>query len=561
MKTTINGDIYRAMLPLRRRILLRHFINYVFLGAVATLIYTAVWVIASFFYPIMGLGLYILLGAAVVLAVFMVLGMVFRPSLTKVAYEIDDRGLQQRVITSYEMSGRNDAFAVLQRRDTLKRLKSFDYGSIPVWVIPKRRLYTSAAMAAILIVLSLIPNPQDDVIRERLRVQEAIDKGLADIDKAEDELTREAEISDEQKRDITKLLEELKRDLKDQSDYKEAMKDISKTEEALEEMLEQTRLAQTASVARSLDKSDITKALADAVEGQDAEAIESEMERLKDMLRQGLDKETAAELQKALADASAAASDPQLKEGLQAAADAMASDMAAGTSLSSAALDGLQEQLMQMAQGVSGEPADIQYALQQMKGQIAQAAGQGGMQVASSGGTASQNSGSEGQDGSDGNSGRGSGSGDGNSSSDGNGSGNGSGSSDGNGSGAGNGSGSGIGSGHTNQDAGNSNSSGSNGSTNKPEGDPDSYAEYERIYDPTRLGDGGETSHITDKPSDSGDSQQIDVGNGLGSFDGFIPYNEVFGDYQSQAMESMERSAIPPNMRETVRQYFSSLVE
>ncbi|MBZ4664946.1 hypothetical protein [Mahella sp.] len=549
MKTAINGAIYRAMLPVRKRILLRHFINYVFLGTLAALIYAIAWIIASFFYPIMGLDLYILLGAAAVLALFMVLGMVFRPSLTKVAYEIDDRGLQQRVITSYEMSGRNDAFAVLQRRDTLKRLKSFDYGSIPVWVIPKRWLYASAAMAAILIVLSFIPNPQDDVIRERLRVQEAIDKGLADIDKAEDELTREAEISDEQKQDITKLLEELKRDLKDQSDYKEAMKDISKTEEALEKMLEQTRLTQMASIARSLDKSDITKALANAVEGQDAEAIESEMERLKDMLRQGLDKETAAELQKALADAAAAASDPQLKEGLQAAADAMASDMAAGTSLSSAALDGLQEQLMQMAQGVSGEPADMQYALQQMKGQIAQAAGQGGMQVASSGGTGSQNSGSEGQDGSDRNSGSGSGSGSGNSPS------------DGSGSGDSNGSGSGIGSGHTNQDAGNSNSSGSSGSTNKPEGDPDSYAEYERIYDPTRLGDGGETSHITDKPSDSGDSQQTDVGNGLGSFDGFIPYNEVFGDYQSQAMESMERSAIPPNMRETVRQYFSSLVE
>jgi hypothetical protein len=539
MRAAIDGDIYRAILPLRRRISLRNFVNYVFLGSVAALAQAVIWVIASFFYPIMGLNSYILLGAAAILAVFMVLGMVFKPSLTKVAYEIDDCGLQQRVITSYEMSGRNDAFAVLQRQDTLKRLKSFDSGTIPVWIVPKRRLYAGAAIAAILIILSLIPNPQDDVIRERLRVQEAIGKGLADIDKAEDELVREAQISDEQKQDIARLLEELKRNLKDESDYKEAMKDISKTEEALKKMLEQARSAQMASVAQGLDKSDVTKALADAVKRQDAEAIESEMEGLKDVLRQGLDKETAADLQKAMADASAAASDPQLKSGLQAVADAMASDMVAGTSLSSAALDGLQGQLMQMAQGVSGDPADIQYALQQMKGQIAQAAGQGDMQMASSDSAGFQNDGSEGQDGSDGNSGSGSGSGN----------------SDGLGGG------SGIGGGHTNQDAGYRDSSSSGRSTNKPEGDPDSYAEYERIYDPTRLGNGGEASHVTDKPSDSGDSRQTDAGSGLGSFDGFIPYNEVFGDYQSQAMENMERSAIPPNMREAVRQYFSLLAE
>ncbi|AEE96732.1 hypothetical protein Mahau_1543 [Mahella australiensis 50-1 BON] len=555
MRAAIDGDIYRAILPLRRRISLRNFVNYVFLGFVAALVQTVIWVIASFFYPIMELNLYILLGGAAVLAVFMALGMIFKPSLTKVAYEIDDRGLQQRVITSYELSGRNDVFAILQRQDTIKRLNQFDPKSIPLLMVSKRRLYAAAAATALLIALMLIPNPQDRVIRERVRVQEAIDKGLADIDKAEDELAHEVQISDEQKQDIAELLEKLKQDLKKRSDYKEAMKEISKTEDALKEQLEQARANEMQSVAQSLGKSAASKALADAIERRDAEAIESEIEKLKSVLGQGLDKDAAADLQKALADAAAAAKDLQLKGGLQNAADAIASDIAGGTGLSAAALDGLQGQLTQMAQGISGDPADIQYMLQQMKGHIAQAAGQGDTQMASSGSQGSQDSGSQGQGGSDGNAGS-----DSNNKGSGSGSGGGSGS-DSNSSGNGSGGGSGIGGGHTSQDAGYNDSGASGGSVNKPEGDADSYTEHERIYDPTRLGDGGETSHIADKPSDSGGSQQIDAGSGVGSLDGFMPYNEVFGDYQSQAMESMERGAIPPNMREIVRQYFSSLVE
>ena len=85
------------------------------------------------------------------------------------------------------------------------------------------------------------------------------------------------------------------------------------------------------------------------------------------------------------------------------------------------------------------------------------------------------------------------------------------------------------------------------------------HQEYEKIYDPKRLGDGGESSQVSGNTGNEGDSEQVNAGQGLGSFDGFVPYNEVFGEYKGQAMQNLDRMDIPQNMRELIKEYFSSL--
>ncbi len=110
-----------------------------------------------------------------------------------------------------------------------------------------------------------------------------------------------------------------------------------------------------------------------------------------------------------------------------------------------------------------------------------------------------------------------------------------------------------------NRDAGYQGTGTSSQQGTKGQGNPDSYGDYERIYDPTRLGDGGQASQVTGKPSGQGASEQTEASPGLGSFDGFVPYNEVFGSYSRQAMENLERMDIPAGMRELIKEYFSAL--
>jgi len=110
-----------------------------------------------------------------------------------------------------------------------------------------------------------------------------------------------------------------------------------------------------------------------------------------------------------------------------------------------------------------------------------------------------------------------------------------------------------------NRDAGYQGTGTSSQQGTKGQGDPDSYGDYERIYDPTRLGDGGQASLVTGKPSGQGASEQTEAGPGLGSFDGFVPYNEVFGIYSRQAMQNLERMNISAGMRELIKEYFNAI--
>ena len=47
---------------------------------------------------------------------------------------------------------------------------------------------------------------------------------------------------------------------------------------------------------------------------------------------------------------------------------------------------------------------------------------------------------------------------------------------------------------------------------------PIPYEEYERIYDPVRLGNSGQESHVSGGPTGQGTGEQVETGRGLGKF-------------------------------------------
>ena len=96
------------------------------------------------------------------------------------------------------------------------------------------------------------------------------------------------------------------------------------------------------------------------------------------------------------------------------------------------------------------------------------------------------------------------------------------------------------------------------GSQGDKTGDENAQSVYERIYDPERLGDGGEVSHVSGQQTGSGETVTED-GKGVGDLSGYIPYREVYQEYRSEAMNSMDRRILPPNVRGLVRDYFDAL--
>jgi len=555
MNRTIDEKLKKAVAPICRRIYLRHFCKSLLFAVIAVLAQALVWQGFSFFVPIVHLGRNAAIIGGLIFVAALFIGWLMRPSMLEIAREGDRCGLQERLMTAYELIGRDDVFARLQKEDTLKKLESFEPKSIPI-TVPKKWSVTAALLAVLLTVVLVLPNPQDAAVEQIVRVQKEIDKQLAELEeKVEEELGKDAELTEAEKQELMKLLREMSKKLRQSKDYREALKEISRAEEKLAKMMEEAQKDRLAALGEQLGKQELTKALGDRLKQMDTRGIQEEIERLKELGRQDdMNKAIMEALQKALEEAAKELPDNFLKNQLQSMANALASAQGEGIRLSEAQLDQLAGMLTELAEGMNGNSGQMEHMLRQLKNQIARAAGEGSSQLV-------QNDGLSNGQGNQTGSGQGEGNGEQNGN--GNGSGAGEGSGEGNGgsgnNGSGRGGGSGVGEGHTNEDAGYQEGGSSQGSgTNKP-GDPDSYAEYERIYDPTRLGDGGDISQVGGSHNEEGESQQVDAGQGLGSFDGFIPYKEVFGEYRSQAMDSLDRREIPPSMREWVKDYFSSL--
>lgn len=598
MGKAVDKRLYNALKPVRRRVWLRHFIRYGMLGAILALSQAIVWLGASFampipymWYKVVACGFGIILMAVVVSAFYC-------PLLKDCAREADRLGLGERAITAYERMGLEDAFSVLQREDAIRSLERLDARMISV-MPPKKWALAVVCLILLLVAGSLLPNPQSQIVDRQIRVQREIANQVERLEqKVRENLAGQAELTAEEKQELMDLVKQLVRRIKQTNDYREAIKEVSKSEQQLAQLVDRFRERRMELLGEAMEKYGPTEGLGRATEAMDARAIRHAIENLKEQIEQGkMDAEAMQLMGDAFANAAAALPNGSLKEQLEKAAEAAAIE--GQLDHLTRELDSLGNMLAHMAENGFANPADIRYLLQGMKYSIASAAGQGIGLVQNS------DDGHQGLEGylSDEDDGKlddgGNGMGDGQSSdkrmSSGrelsseneNGGSSGSGeqvSGSRQGSGASGGTSNAIaegssgstsaglaqgssssagstmaGSGHSNGDAGYQGNGVSSREVTKGQGNPSSYGEYERIYDPTRLSGGGHTIQVTGKPSGQGTSQQVELGSGLGSFDGFVPYNEVFGSYRRQAMQALERMDIPAEMRELIEKYFDAI--
>ncbi len=76
---------------------------------------------------------------------------------------------------------------------------------------------------------------------------------------------------------------------------------------------------------------------------------------------------------------------------------------------------------------------------------------------------------------------------------------------------------------------------------------------------PTRLGSDGQPDYVGGTPGDSGTSVSVDMENGPLTGGRLLPYSEVLSQYESEAMQGLEKQYVPENMKDMVREYFMGL--
>lgn len=458
---------------------------------------------ASFLVPISRIGSVVLSVYGVCMALFPLAAALWPVSARACARRADESGLKERARTALELNGASD-MERMQIADATDALRQMHLKK----AIPMRTGGTApilaAALAAACIVTTLLPNPQDAVIRAQNAYGEKMKKEAERAEELADSLQAE-DADDETQVELNRLLTELARKLREARDQRETMQAIDDARAELNRL--NRNGAQAAIDALSQAGMD---SLGDALSAGDAQSLENAATEA----AEGENAEQAAEALSKAAEAAREAGDNALSEALSAYAAAISSGQNASASASA----------LSRALSSSGSMS-AQALLASMKANV-----QAGSRLAAAQG---QNGGQLG--------GNGSGQGGGN----------------GNNNGQSNQSG-GAGKGSTNLDQGYT--EGGSGGKSGRSGYRMNDGEYEQIYDPTRLGDGGDISSVTGEVRE-GEDQVIEMGPGAGTIDGYIPYNRVVGSYAEAAAAAAESSELSDSARQWVNDYFSALTK
>jgi organic radical activating enzyme len=377
---------------------------------------------------------------------------------------------------------------------------------------PRRLLWTSAALAALIVANLLVFNPQEARIEARRNEQEAIQEQVERLEDLRVEIETNEALTEETRETLLKELDDTIADLQEGDlSREEALARLAEAEERLQALQDDTVTAQAAELEAAgqaaleeMSTEELGQALTEGDYAAAAEALAEIGDQIAGMSAE--ERAAVAERLERMADA-VQGTNPELAEALRQAAEAtrQGDAQAAQQALAQAAA------ATEQAGEAIGEGQAVDQALAQIqegKSEIAQSGTQGG-----------QTPGSQG-------------------------------------SGTGSGSGSGDGEG-----------SGGEGGIQDPGSGPSSNAPgeagetpYEPIYAPERLGEGeGEMVVVPGEgegeggPTTEGDGTSTERGEAM------VPYDEVYAEYQEQAVTSLENNYIPPNVKSYVRAYFDAV--
>lgn len=564
-------EIIRKLKTLKRRMHFNTGLRCLFTCLAAGGALSAITAFISLWFPVpwlMRIILYIWLAAFITGTA---ISLFLSPGLKRLIKTADALGLKERVVTAWYLRQEATPIALLQRDDAFKAVSAADFRKTYPIRFPVRTAAVFAVAALSAMVFAVIPGPTKVQAALIETLAEKVDEHLDRLEALKADIEKNGGLTE---KELEKLREEVSRlaeELKKSETEEDALKALSRTENRLEALDLQKQLNK---LGEALKQNSMTGELGQAMQANDLADLKQALEKLAQQAERN--ELPADELAELLKEAAEQAGKGEAPEQMENAAQKLAS---AGTDAASQAdaVQNLENALAGLMansgeNGMSQALARLSQALQQAKSGISQvdgrlaaggqSGGNGGQGGSASGLSAlnGNSSGAAGQNGSAGAGASGSGSsgGSGTGGSQGAGSGSGSpgtGSGGTGGGGTGGGGGGGAGSGTTNEDSG---ASGSGGGSGRDPGE--GYeAEYERLYDPSRLGGDNETTQVAGQAQEGGQSRFSDAEGVPVLKGGLRPYKEVLGTYGSKAAASMEKIEIPAAMKEIVREYFKSL--
>ncbi|MEJ2148861.1 MAG: hypothetical protein P8Z40_05215 [Chloroflexota bacterium] len=531
LQTSNLRQLNQAMSRWHARLRLQQSIDWLPRGLAAGLFLSLLLAVASRFWPLLDTAAIVitsvLLAVAGVLAALLTVWL-WRRAPIKLARRFDlSFGLKERLSTAVELAqgmlrSESPQIVTHQFEDALQSARLVN----PAQGMPFQANWREWGVIPLLVLAlglaAWLPNPQDDVLRQRSEVKEAIAQELEELETIRQDVLEDSTLTAEEQAALIETLDEAIETLEQGGvTQEEGVAALDAAEQELRDLSAQFAAQRQEALAQASGQFNGT-ALDDVAEALAEENPLAAAEALSNLDLSTLSDEELADLASSLQSAADALADsnPDLAESLANAAEAIESG---DTEAAQEALDQAAGDLAEAGSGSTQEVDDLADQVSEGQGDLADAGknqapqpGQGGMGQVQPG---------EGQP--DGQPDVGPGSG---------------------------GAGRGEFEGET--------QGGQAGEQMPTDNGPGDGGEvpYDDIYDPQRVG--GEGGEQVDIPGDPGAGMPTGV---EGNFaenpagESSVPYNQVYGDYEGAVNEALESGYVPLGLRDVIRQYFSRL--
>lgn len=441
-------------------------------------------------------------------------------SLKRVAQRADSLLLlSERLATALELHAQEEHGQLddLQQEDAANVGQQIQPKQIP-FQTPSKTLRWSVIPLFVGLAFLFLPNPQDDILAERQKIQQTVEKVAKEVAEMKQKVAETKELKAEERVELEKYLTELQEKLRRNAEKQEtALADLSDAETHLQQKLKPLTDARKAALEQMALNLQNAQNPADQQTNQRPNL--AQVAQQLEQLAQQLAKLTPEERQK-LADQltqqakQMSANDPQTAQNLADAAKALQQ----GNSEQAA------KQLQQAAQNARETQQQVagQQAVQQALGTIQQ----GRQQLAQAG----QQQAQTGQTGQTGQAGQQK---------------------------------AGSGGGSSAQNLGQRQSNSKAGvDPNHPVVSGSKGNNRDIMYQPYKAsGQKGQTDSVQGQQGQQG---QTEVQQGQNELPGannasVVPYQQIFPEYKRAAGEALDRSSVPPHLKEYVRNYFSQL--
>lgn len=229
--------------------------------------------------------------AAVFVIVLTILGIVLAVihfnNDKETALILDKRGLDERVITSYELFGKENEISILQKKNTINTIRNFNIKEKVPIKVPYINFLILVLLSISFIIAAIIPSDTKAEATKKHDIKQAVKEEKEKINKVTRDLEKIENLSDIMKEELEEQLDKAIDELSDA----DTLKDIEKVKERLKKKLEKSiekeeNKTTSQAISNIMDKNGLSKdGLSDNKKSENFNKAIDKLNNLQDMMK------------------------------------------------------------------------------------------------------------------------------------------------------------------------------------------------------------------------------------------------------------------------------------